>query len=158
MHKMLWIARYGDTSPATIASMLSAFLWAICLLFPGDTIARPTYRHMGEVAVETTWIGVFLFIGVSQAWRLSVGRKGEGKIGDIINLSIKVIAATVWTYVAIACLIAQYPPAAAMADCIVIAGGCWWDFARYEVTPSKCRRCVVEFECFEYWCPHNHSR
>lgn len=155
MQRLIWIARYGNTSPATIASMAAAFLWAICLLFPGDTIARPTYKHMGEVASEQTWIFIFMSIGFAQAWRVVSRNDGATRRLYYLELSIKMIAALVWTYVAIACLIAQYPPAAAMSDCVVIAAGCWWDFARYEATPSKCIKCVTEFECFEAWCPHN---
>ena len=158
MQKVLWIAKYGDTSPATIGSMVSAFLWAICLMFPGDTIARPTYRHMGEIATEGVWVVVFLVIGFSQAWRTCKNKISSSKKSYYTELMIKMFAALVWTYVAIACLIAQYPPAAAMSDCIVIAAGCWWDFTRYETTPNRCVKCVMEFECFEYWCPHNTQR
>lgn len=33
----------------------SEFLWAVLLLWPGDTFARPTYGHMAMVMVEEAW-------------------------------------------------------------------------------------------------------
>jgi hypothetical protein len=55
----LW--RRGDTRPATIASVLSGYLWAAFLLFPEETLSRPTYRHMAEVLPQDEcWAGFFL--------------------------------------------------------------------------------------------------
>ena len=154
---------YGDTTPATVASILSSFLWALCLAFPGTLIGppgvgRPTYKYMYEVADETTWTFIFVSIFVLQIWRLFCQSAVSNRsLVYFLEVGIKGWAAMVWSFIALACMIAQYPPAAAMSDAIVIAGLCWWDFLRCEARPARCARCAAgrrQEDCCEDFCPY----
>lgn len=143
------LGRYGDTTPATIASIMSSFLWALCLAFPGTLIGppgvgRPTYKYMYDVADEPTWIFIFSSIFLLQLWRIFCHQKvGNRLYVYLLEIGIKGWAAIIWTFIALACMIAQYPPAAAMSDAIVIAGLCWWDFLRCESRPDRCTNCFT---------------
>lgn len=155
------IVVYGDTTPATIGSILSSMLWCLCLCFPGTLIGppgvgRPTYRYMYELATEQTWIFVFMSIFMLQIWRMfcSFRYTKHRNITFAIELVIKIWAAQVWTFIAIACMLAQYPPAAAMSDAIVIAIGCWWDMLRCERLPMQCLECHSAATHHCGWCPY----
>ena len=143
--KRVWaLYHYGDTTSATVASIGSSLLWAVCLSFPGtligpEGVGRPTYRHMYEVADEPTWVLIFASIFVLQSWRLLCRRPAGNLLGAyLLEIAIKGWASLVWTFIALACMIAQYPPAAAMSDAIVIAALCWWDFLRCEALSPVC--------------------
>lgn len=158
--RMRALYAYGDTTPATVASVLSSFLWAACLAFPGTLIGppgvgRPTYKYMWEVADEPTWTGIFASIFLLQIWRLFCQQASSHRtFVYFLEVAIKGWAAMVWTFIALACMIAQYPPAAAMSDAIVIAGLCWWDFLRCEARPKQCEGCLAhEGRCTEF-CPY----
>ena len=145
--------RYGDTTPATLASIGSSFLWALCLIFPGTLIGppgvgRPTYKYMYDIATEEVWIGVFLSIFVLQIWRIFCDQNFKNRLAVyLIEVAIKCWAAMVWTFIALACMIAQYPPAAAMSDAVIIACLCWWDFLRCEARPQQCLKCFTDHHC-----------
>lgn len=154
---------YGDTTPATYASILSSFLWTCCLIFPGTLIGppgvgRPTYKYMYEFADEPTWILIFSSIFILQIWRMFCQNAVSNRsLVYFLEVGIKAWAAMVWTFIALACMIAQYPPAAAMSDAIVIAGLCWWDFLRCEARPKRCAECLSGRErecCHDGFCPY----
>ena len=155
------IAVYGDTTPATLASILSSALWLVCLVFPGTLIGppgvgRPTYRYMYEVADEPTWCLIFGSVFLLQLWRMFCQEQysEHRKSIFVLEVAIKTWAAMVWTFIALACMIAQYTPAAAMSDAIVIAGLCWWDMLRCESQPSQCVSCISGRNCHDGWCPY----
>lgn len=152
---------YGDTTPATLASIMSSALWLICLIFPGTLIGppgigRPTYRYMYEVADEQTWCFVFASIFALQLWRMFCQGYSDKypNLLFLFEIAIKTWAAMIWTFIAIACMIAQYPPAAAMSDAIVVAGLCWWDMLRCERQPTQCVSCIEDNNCHGGWCPY----
>lgn len=120
----------GDTRIATLASVVSGALWASCLAFPGDTLARPTYKLMAFAAAEHVWFFIFAGLAVMQTWRLLTDPKGA--LGVYAEHVIKLAAAFVWTYTALACMFAQYPPAAAVSDTVVVAALTWWDFFQWD--------------------------
>jgi hypothetical protein len=139
--------RYGDTRVATIASIMSAYLWAGCLAWPGDTLDRPTYRHMAEVMPEDWhWSALFVTVGSLQLWRLYVKTTRKA---IPFEYALKAIALSMWTFVGLACMFSIYPPPAAMSDTLVIAVLCWWDFIRFE----SCRICD-EVVCSKGDCPY----
>lgn len=151
---------YGDTTPATLASIGSSFLWFCCLCFPGVLIGppgvgRPTYRFMYDVAGESTWIGIFASVFVLQIWRMfcCAVDLSKSKSTFVIEVLIKCWAAMIWTFIALACMIAQYPPAAAMSDAIVIAALCWWDMFRCQRFPTSCAAYTRLYSAQEEWRP-----
>ena len=120
----------ADTRMATLASITSGWAWAICLAFPGDTLARPTYKIMASVGPEGAWITAFIVMSSLQSWRFWC-RLTTSK-SYVIESAIKTLATAMWTYIAYACMLAQYPPAAAVADTCVVALLTWWDFLRWD--------------------------
>lgn len=45
---------------------LAEMLWAIMLLWPGETFSRPTYAHMAAIMVEQAWAVVFAGSAITQ--------------------------------------------------------------------------------------------
>lgn len=127
--------RRADTTLATVAVMLSGALWAICLAFPGNTVSRATYKHMAWLLPESGWLALFVGVVILQAWRLWA--QVHGLPHAFWDTAARGVAAVVWTYVAIACMVAQYPPAAAVSDTVVIALAAWWDFVRSETGGAR---------------------
>ena len=143
----LW--RYGDTRPATLASILSAYAWAACLLWPGETMDRPTYHHMAEVMdADEKWAALFIIVGSLQLWRLYAATSRRFIRYDY---ALKIVACSMWTFVGLACMFSIYPPPAAMSDTLVIAVGTWWDMVRYD--RHHCRICD-ETVCEKGGCPY----
>jgi len=125
----LW--RYGDTRLATVASVMSGYAWALCLAFPGDTIAsRPIYQDMRAILPsDFEWFIVFFTVASLQLYRLTARLT---KRSALFDHTIKFIAMSLWVLISVLCMTNQYPPAAAMSDTFVIAIGCFWDFMRHE--------------------------
>jgi hypothetical protein len=123
--RRLWWHR--DTDTAAIVSIMSGYLWALCLVFPGDTLMRPTYRHMASVAPEWVWTTLFITVASLQVWRL-LARPFRNHF--YLDVQVKLVVMCLWWYVAIACMASQWPLAAAMSDTFVIAFATFWDFLR----------------------------
>lgn len=121
---------HGDTRIATLASITSGWAWAICLAFPGDTLARPTYKIMAHVGPEVAWVLAFVTISALQSWRFWCRITTDYEIA--VEGVIKTAATVMWTYIAYACMFAQYPPAAAVSDTVVVALLTWWDFLQWD--------------------------
>jgi hypothetical protein len=122
--QFLWLDL--DTSPAAICSILSGAFWATCLALPGDTLLRPTYKYMAQIASEEVWMCSFAALAGLQLWRLG---SRPLKV-PYLDFAIKFWALSLWAFVSIACLASQWPIAAAMSDTLVIAIACAWDFLR----------------------------
>jgi len=121
-------------NPFALASILSGYLWGIALLLPGDTLERPTYRYMREVAPEYLWTLLFISVASLQLWRvfrLTTPRTFA------YELVLKIAACVMWTFVGTACLASQWPLAAAMADTLVVSVFSWIDMTRIRA----CRGC-----------------
>jgi hypothetical protein len=133
--KKFWLAT--DTAPAAICSIISGYLWAACLAFDGDTLQRATYKYMAQIAPEWVWMGWFFAVATIQTWRLF--SRPHRRMWHL-DLTIKFVAMMTWVTVAVACMISQYPPAAAVSDTIVIAIACLWDFLRCDPRCDR-KRC-----------------
>lgn len=130
-NRLAYLWRCGDTRPATICVIFSGFLWAGLLLIPGDTIDRPTYRHMHQIIrSDEGWAAVFLTVAMLQLWRLFAITGSRGKW---LDFSLKITACFLYGFTAIACLTSIFPAPAAMADNIVVAIAAWWDLYRWDV-------------------------
>lgn len=137
----------GDTRPATIASVMSGYLWGIFLLFPEETLSRPTYKHMAEVMPQDEcWAGLFFMVASLQLWRL-YARTSRRSIR--FEYMLKIIACAMWSFVGLACMFSLYPPPAAMSDTLIISFATWWDLIRF----TPCRVCQ-EVTCEIGVCPY----
>ena len=125
----LW--RCGDTRPATICVILSGYLWAGMLAWPGETVARPTYRHMKDLLPnDMTWAALFFVVASLQVWRLFSLTTERAKWWDF---TLKITACVLYAFVFIACTTSLSPVPAAMADNAVIAFAAWWDLSRWDI-------------------------
>lgn len=127
-------------NPWAFASILSGYLWGVTLLAPGDTLARPTYRHMSEISNEDVWTAIFLAVASLQLWRIfcRVNRRTLP-----YEYALKWWAAVMWTFVGVACMSAQWPLASAMSDTFVVAIFAWIDLARIK----PCKGCPEARTC-----------
>jgi hypothetical protein len=135
-------------NPFTTASILSGYLWGGCLAAPGDTLLRPTYKHMHEIASEDVWIFVFFALATLQLWRLYVKMDKQNVPFEVL---LKTASAIVWTAVAILCMMAQWPLAAAMSDTFVIAIFAWIDL----LNMKSCTVCPFRGSCKTLGCPYD---
>ena len=78
---------------------------------------------------DAGWAFVFTAMALLQVWRLYARSTKQSVPWEF---GIKLAASFLWTFVAVACLAAQWPLAAAMSDTFVVSVACWWDFLRYE--------------------------
>lgn len=112
-----------------IASRLTLFLaealWAVMLLWPGDTFDRPTYTLMAHVAPEWVWALVF---GVSAFIQLHV------VIGERFHRpcarAFSAWNAALWVFVVVGMMGSVYPPPAAIGGEIALAVLAVWIFVR----------------------------
>jgi hypothetical protein len=114
-------------NPWAAASIFSGYLWGIALGMPGDTLARPTYRHMREVMPEEAWTLLFFVVAILQTWRMFERTTPRTIVPEFF---LKWVAALLWTFVGLACLTSQWPIAAAMSDTLVVALFSWIDLAQ----------------------------
>jgi hypothetical protein len=128
------------SNPWALASIMSGYLWGFALLAPGDTLARPTYRHMHEISGEWVWTFVFLSVATLQLWRIFCR---SNRRTFPYEYTLKWLAAILWSFVGLACMIAQWPLAAAMADTLVVALFSWVDLARIK----PCKGCPEAGRC-----------
>jgi hypothetical protein len=141
--RFLWLC--GDTRPATICVILSGYLWAFLLVMPGDTVARPTYKHMRQVlATDEMWALAFGIVATLQLWRLFALTTARSRWWDF---GLKITAAFLYGFTAVACLTSIAPVPAAMADNIVIALAAWWDMYRWDVARGCGSRVVPSGAC-----------
>lgn len=127
-------------NPWAFASILSGYLWGFTLLVPGETLARPTYRHMHEISGEGVWTLVFLLVASLQFWRIfcRINRRTFP-----YEYALKWWAAVMWTFVGVACMSAQFPLASAMSDTFVVAIFAWIDLAKIK----PCKGCPEAGRC-----------
>lgn len=121
-------------NPFALASILSGYLWGVALALPGDTLVRPTYRFMREVATEDTWVVVFFTLATLQLFRVFSLTTPKSFPYELV---LKMAACVTWTFVGVACLFSQWPMAAAMADTLVVSLFSWIDMTRVRA----CRGC-----------------
>lgn len=118
---------------------LTEALWAIMLIWPGDTFARPTYAIMASVMSEATWALVFLVSSVTQA--TIVLRE------DFSGAFARYFAAwnaALWCFVSISLLLSVSPPPAAISGEIAMAFGAAWVWARPYVLAAGIRKIMKE--------------
>lgn len=124
-----------DTTAAQAIVGLSSLLWAFMLFMPGDTLTRPTYEIMVQIANEHTWATLFLLSGVT---------------GFLTGLKIRYcpmwaefifngITAVLWVTSAVAMVAAISPLPAAVAPHVVVALTAVWTMIRTQCPIFKRR-------------------
>jgi hypothetical protein len=110
---------------ARLVLALSEFLWALLLLWPGDTFGRPTYHYMAAVMIEEYWGFVFLFTGIVQM-TIIVGEDFHTPVARYFAA----YNALLWVFVVGSMLMSVYPPPAAISAEIVMSATATWIWFR----------------------------
>lgn len=115
----------SDLIASRLTLFLAEMLWAIMLLWPGDTFNRPTYLAMSNVASEEIWAMVFavsasiqLYIVIAENFKSTFARWFAGW------------NALLWLFTIIGMLDSVYPPPAAIGGEIALTVLALWIFIR----------------------------
>jgi len=124
-----------DLTGVRLCLALSEFLWAIMLLWIGDTFGRPTYLGMSHVMREEGWALLFLVSGTIQ---ISIVMQD-----DYHSRFARYFAgynAVLWTFVVTSMLMSIYPPPAAISAEITMALVATWIWVRPYILAEGYRR------------------
>ena len=103
----------------------SELLWAILLLWPGDTFSRPTYHVMSEIASEEMWALVFLVTGAVQFTIV-----GMEHFHSTFARYFAAWNAALWTFVVVGMFLSVYPPPAAISGEVALMFAAVWIWIR----------------------------
>lgn len=128
--RFLAILFYSDLHGVRVVLGLSELLWAMTLLWPGDTFGRPTYAGMSQVMSEHAWGLVFLISGLTQ-----FGIVGNGDYHSRFATYFAGWNLALWLYVVMSMYMSVFPPPAAISGeaALTIAAGWVWVRSGYTV-------------------------
>ena len=111
----------SDLIATRLSLAVAELLWAVMLLWPGNTFDRPTYFWMSQFGSETLWAFVFSVSGLYQGYIVAAQkvRSRQAEVFACFN-------AFIWVFT-IGCMLASvYPPPAAIGGEISLAvAACW---------------------------------
>jgi len=122
LSRALWDS---DLIATRITLFFGEMLWAIMLLWNGDTFSRPTYAHMAVIMNEELWAIIFAVSAITQLTIVLMD--------DMHSKFARYFAgwnAVLWVYVAWSMLASVYPPPAAIGGEIALALGALWVWIR----------------------------
>ena len=129
----------SDLNATRLGLALSELLWAVMLLWPGDSFLRPTYAEMSQIAPEWCWGLAFLFTSLIQfcvvAFRLCDTRAAWLFSGW---------NSVLWVTSVVSMLISVQPPPAAIAAEITSAIFATFIFARPIINKLGEVRCAKQ--------------
>lgn len=99
-----------DLTAIRLNLALSEFIWAVMLLWVGDTFTRPTYTIMAHVMPEEAWAALFLASAIGQASIVAME--------DYHSRFARYFAgynAGLWCFVVVSMLLSVQPPPAAVS-------------------------------------------
>lgn len=111
----------SDLIATRLSLAVAELLWAVMLLWPGNTFDRPTYFWMSQFGSETLWAFVFLVSGLYQGYIVAAQkvRSRQAEVFACFN-------AFIWVFT-IGCMLASvYPPPAAIGGEISLAVAAFW--------------------------------
>jgi hypothetical protein len=104
---------------------MAEFVWAVTLLWPGETFGRPTYHLMAMVGREEWWGFLFLLTAWTQ-WQIVM-------LGEFHSRFARVFAgwnAFLWVFVCTSMYFSVYPPPAAISGESALALAASWILIR----------------------------
>lgn len=124
-----------DLTGVRLCLALSEFIWAIMLLWTGETFGRPTYTGMAHVMQEEAWAFLFLISGTLQI-SIVMQEDYHSKFARYFAASNAVL----WSFVVISMLLSVYPPPAAISAEITMAFVAIWIWVRPYILAEGYRR------------------
>jgi hypothetical protein len=125
MHSISRLIWDSDLIGSRFVLALAEMLWAVMLLWPGDTFARPTYAMMATVMSEHAWAALFFISATTQA-TIIVQEDFHSKFARYFAG----FNTCLWCFVVTSMLLSVYPPPAAIAGEIAIAASASWVWVR----------------------------
>lgn len=123
--RLVAIFFYSDLHANRFTLSIAEAIWAVTLLWDGNTFDRPTYMQMSQVMSENAWGFVFLISSVTQASILI--------IGDYHSRFATYFAGwncALWLYVTISMYTSVAPPPAAISGEAALALAAGWIWIR----------------------------
>ena len=132
LSRALWDS---DLIGTRVSLFIGELLWAVMLLWIGDTFSRPTYNHMALVFNEEVWGIIFLVSSITQLTIVLTN--------DMHSRFARYFAcwnAALWGYVVFSMLVSVYPPPAAIGGEIALALAASWVWLRPYLLAEGYRR------------------
>ena len=111
----------SDLVATRLGLFLGELLWAVMLLWPGDTFDRPTYSQMGEIAPEIAWAFAFLVSAF-----LQIGIVIYEQFHTTWAKCFAIWNALLWSCAIVLMLLGVYPPPAAIGGEIALTVSAVW--------------------------------
>lgn len=115
----------SDLNATRLLLAFAEFLWAVMLLWPGDTFGRQTYVLMAELATEEVWACVFGLTSYLQ-FRIVLNGRRHTLWAHYFALWNSLL----WAVVVGSMLLSVYPPPAAIAGEISLMVAAAWVWVR----------------------------
>ena len=122
---LLAIVVTSDLHVVRLMLGIAELIWAVTLLWPGDTFGRPTYFAMERVMDEEWWGLIFLATGLLQLWILSFE-----DYYTRASIMFSGFNCFLWNFVVLSIYASVWPPPAAISGEFVLSMAATWLFVR----------------------------
>lgn len=125
MHSATRVLFDSDLVASRLIIAIAEWIWFAMLMWPGDTMERPTYKIMSHVMTEEAWAAVFLLSAVMQTSIVMTE--------SFHSLFARMFAgfnAGLWMFVVMSMLLSVSPPPAAISGEIALALASVWIWLR----------------------------
>lgn len=125
----------SDLVATRLTLALAEVCWCVMLLWPGDTMSRPTYALMAQLAPEPAWMLIFGFSAITQFYIVLL-QEFEAPWARFFAAW----NATLWVLSVGTMLFSVYPPPAAVGGEIALMGAAVWIFLRPMIIKKGAQR------------------
>jgi hypothetical protein len=115
----------SDLVASRLIIALAEWFWFALLLWPGDTMLRPTYNIMGQVMPENAWAFVFLMSAIMQTTIVL-----SESYHSLFARMFAGFNAGLWSFIVVSMLLSVSPPPAAISGEIALACASVWIWIR----------------------------
>lgn len=115
----------SDLIASRVSLAIAELMWAIMLLWQGDTFGRPTYSIMSHVMTEEAW-GLVLLLSATTQITIVMAKNFHGYFARLFAAW----NATLWVFLVVSILLSVYPPPAAIGGEIALACTAVWIWVR----------------------------
>jgi hypothetical protein len=122
MSRALWDS---DLVATRVSLAIGEFLWAVMLLWPGETFDRPTYEVMSHVMTEEAWGLVLLLSAATQITIVAGEYFHHGLARAFAGWN-----ACLWGFLCVSMLMSVNPPPAAIGGEVALAFAALWVYLR----------------------------
>ena len=132
LSRALWDS---DLVATRVSLAIAEFLWAVMLLWPGETFDRPTYLVMSKAMPEEAW-GLVLLLSAATQITIVMGEyfhHGFARAFAAWN-------ACLWAYLCGSMLLSVAPPPAAIGGELALACAAFWVWLRPYILADMTRR------------------